>query len=66
MDYNGDGKVDSSEEFIDYQIYQDVMGSNQTSNQFPIPRGKRFDVFDIIIIVLIAYYILSAIADTLY
>ena len=49
MDYNEDGKVDFGEQFIDYQIYQDVTGSNQTSNQFHIPRGKRFDVFDIMI-----------------
>ncbi len=65
FDMNWDGKIDSGEEFMAYQVFE-----NMTESKSPVPMyrgGKRkLDGFEIIIIILLAFQILSWIVDTIY
>ena len=65
FDVNGDGKVDAGEEFINYQIYKDVTGPSPTFGGGGSRRGK-LDGCTILLIVIIAYAVLSTACDWLY
>lgn len=62
MDFNEDGKVDSGEEFTGHQIYRNVTGGQPPK----VSSGGKLGWSGIIIIALIAYMVLSAIAGILY
>ena len=63
FDFNGDGKNDTGEHFIGYEIYEDVTGN--TGNRFPRQTNKT-DGFTIFIIAIIVWQVLSIIASALY
>ena len=60
FDFNGDGKTDLGEEFLAYNIYEDVTKSNSNHHSFPtIPAKKRgigLDRWQIILIIFIVIY----------
>ena len=61
LDFNGDGKVDTGEQFVGYQIFQDVIGQRQSA-----PVHRKLDGFEIFLLILFAYWILNTIAGWLY
>jgi len=61
LDFNGDGKVDTGEQFIGYQIFQDVTGQNHNT-----PTHRKLDGFEIFLLILFVYWILNTIAGLLY
>ncbi len=66
FDFNRDGHTDAGEEFMAYKIFED-MTEKETSTPLKIPpRARKLDGFDIFIIILFAYQILSWIADAIY
>lgn len=66
FDFNGDGRTDAGEEFMAYQIYEDMTEKADPSPLRTSPRVKKLDGCDIFIIILFAYQILSWIADAIY
>ena len=60
LDFNGDGKVDTGEQFIGYQIFQDV------TKEHKAPTHRKLDGFEIFLLILFAYWILNTIAGWLY
>lgn len=65
LDFNGDGKVDSGESFIGYQIYQDVTKTSKQP-QHHTPTRRKLDGFDIFIILLLAFEVLKLISHAIY
>ena len=67
FDFNGDGHTDVGEEFMAYQIYED-MTEKKTDSLPPrtFPQAEKLDGWDIIIIILFACQILCWIADAIY
>ena len=70
FDFNGDGKTDSGEQFIGYEIYRDITGSKGLSGKQPSARrtqaNTKIDGFTVFIIILIAWQVLNLIADMMY
>lgn len=60
LDFNGDEKVDTGEQFVGYQIFQDV------TKEYRSPVHRKLDGFEIFLIILFAYWILNTIAGWLY
>ena len=65
MDFNEDGKVDSGEEFIGYQIYKD-MTKEGGEQHHKVKYNGHLGWYEIFMIVLFAYVLLSGIADIIY
>lgn len=66
FDFNGDGKIDTGEQFVGYQLFQDMTDGNQGEQQFHAARSGKLDGFEIFILILLAYQVLSFIADLIY
>ena len=52
FDFNGDGKTDTGERFIAYQIFEEIANK-------PTARKGRFDIWEKIIIVLVIWTVIS-------
>ncbi len=61
FDFNNDGKTDSGEHFIGYQIFKDTTKGSSGSR-----RGHKIDGFDVVIIVAVIWGILNLISKILY
>ena len=55
FDFNGDGRTDSGEQFIDYQIFNDT--TNSTSR--PTAHGRRLDGWEKFCIALLIWQVIS-------
>ena len=65
FDFNGDGHTDAGEQWTGYQIYKDCTGQS-SGNSAPSGRGRRLNVFEIVIIVLFVWQALTWICGALY
>lgn len=61
LDLNGDGHLDTGEQFVGYQVYKDV-----TSGSSFGPQHGRIDGWTIFLIVVIGYAVLNTICSWLY
>ena len=61
FDFNGDGHLDTGEQFVGYQVYKDV-----TSGSSFGPQHGRIDGWTIFLIVVIGYAVLNTICSWLY
>ena len=68
FDMNGDGHTDTGEEFMAYQLFEDMTEKKiaSPSTSFERPRARKLDGFEIAIIILFAFQILSWIANVIY
>ncbi len=69
FDFNDDGYTNSAEEYYAYNIYQEMKepGEGNTSpGQFFVSNQKNIDWYDVFIIVLLAYHLLSLFASSIY
>ena len=66
FDFDGNGHTDSGEQFIGYQIFKDVTGSDSGSGSSGGSRRGGLDGFTVFIIVLFALWLLNQISSLLY
>ena len=65
FDFNGDGHTDAGEQWTGYQIYKDCTDQS-SANSAPGGRGRRLEGFEIVIIVLFVWQVLTWICGALY
>ena len=63
FDFNEDGKTDTGEQFIGYEIYKDVTSNFNIGTSRPV---RKLDGITIFIIVILLWQVLTWIADLLY
>lgn len=63
FDFNGDGHTDIEEQFTGYQIYKDCTDQSGGNSA---PRSRKLDGFEIVIIVLFVWQVLTWISVALY
>lgn len=66
FDINGDGHTDAGEEFMTYQMLEAASKTNSSYTRGPRQSTRKVSGFEIFIIILWAYQILSWIADAIY
>lgn len=62
FDFNGDGHMDSGEQFVGYQIFKDVTSGSSSGRS----RHGKLDGWSIFLIVIIGYAVLNTICGWLY
>ena len=62
FDFDGNGRTDSGEHFIGYQIFRDMTGPGSSGSS----RRGGLDGFTVVIIILFAFWLLNQICDLLY
>lgn len=66
FDFDGNGHTDSGEQFIGYQIFKDVTGSDSGSSSSGGSRRGGLDGFTVFIIILFVFWLLNQICSLLY
>ena len=66
FDFDGNGRTDSGEQFIGYQIFKDVTGPDSSGSGSSGSRRGGLDGFTVFIIVLFVFWLLNQICSLLY
>ncbi len=66
LDFNGDNRIDTGEQFVGYHLFKDMTDEGQGNQHFHASPSRKLDGFEIFILILLAYQVLSFIADLIY